>query len=77
MFHFGNYFAKSKYYDSNALVVGKIRDGQINSSVAMVPICIVATKEFVGLKLKIYSILKRNSSEYKKQRVSIKIMFLK
>ena len=48
---------KSKYYkDSNALVLGKMK-GDIRGA---------AIKEFVGLKLKMCSILASNSSECKK-----------
>ena len=55
MFDFNNYFNNSKYYgDSNALVVGKMKDEM--------------GREFVGLKRKIFSILINNSSEYKKAK---------
>ena len=48
MFDFSNYSAKSKYYDdSNKLVVGKMKNEIVD----------VAVKEFVGLKLKMYSFL--------------------
>ena len=48
--------AKSKYYnDSNTLVVGNMKDEMVG----------VAIEEFAGLKLKMYSILLSNSSEYK------------
>ena len=47
----------SKYYDSNKLVVGKMKN-ETGS---------VAIKEFPGLKPKIYSFLVDNSSEDKKR----------
>ena len=56
MFDFSKYPAKSKfYYDSNKLVVGKLKD-----KTADVPI-----KEFVGLKPKKCSFLVDDSSEHK------------
>ena len=55
MFDFNNYFDNSKNYgDSNALVVGKMKDEMGG--------------EFVGLKRKIFSILMNSSSEYKKTK---------
>ena len=52
MFDFSNYSAESKYYDeSSALVVGKMKDDM--GSVSIV--------KFVGLKLKMYSILMSDS----------------
>ena len=48
----------SKYYDSNKLVVGKMKN-ETGS---------VAIKEFPGLKPKIYSFLVDNSSEDKKEK---------
>ena len=56
MFDFSYYSAKSKYYDdSNALIVGKIKD-EIGD---------VAIAEFVGLKPNLYSILMSNSRKCK------------
>ena len=47
MFDFSNYSLRSKFYDdSNKLVVGEIKNGAAG----------VLTKEFVGLKPKIYYI---------------------
>ena len=60
MFDFSNYSAKSIYYaDSNALVVGKMKDETGG----------VAIEEFFGLKPKMYLILVRDSREYKKQKM--------
>ena len=60
MLDFSNYSAKSIYYDdSNKVVVGKTKDESAG----------VAIKEFVGLKLKIYSLLVDNSGEHKKPMV--------
>ena len=59
MFDFGNYSTKSKYFDnSNKLVVRKLKDETAG----------VAIKEFVGLKLKMYSYLTDNKSEHKKAK---------
>ena len=59
MFNFSNYSAKSKYYDnSNALVVGKMKD-----ETASLP-----NKEFAGLKLKMYLFLVDDSSQYKRAK---------
>ena len=58
MFHFSSYLVKSKYYDdSNKLVAGKMT----------CEIGDVAIKEFVGLKLKMYSFLADNNSDIKKR----------
>ena len=66
MFDFSNYSTKSKYYDeSNKLVVGKMKDET----------ACVAIEEFVGLKPKMYSFLIDDSSEQKKPKVMIKILF--
>ena len=60
MFDFSNYSAKSKHYDdSDKLVVGKMIDKTGD----------VAIEEFVGLKLKMYSLLADASRELKKHRV--------
>ena len=57
MFGFSNHSAKSKYYVvSNKLVVGKIKDKTGS----------FAIKEFVGLKLRMYSFLVDDTSEHKK-----------
>ena len=57
MFNFSNYYAKSKYCDdSNALVVGKMKDY----------IGDLAIEDFVGLQQKMYSILVSHPGEYKK-----------
>ena len=59
MFDFRDYSARSKYYDdSNALVVGKMKD-EISG---------VAIEEFVRLKPKMYSTVVSNFSRYKKVR---------
>ena len=59
MFDFSNYSTKSKYYDnSNKLVIGKMKDETGG----------VASKEFVGLKPKMYPFLADNSEHKKKQR---------
>ena len=56
MFGFSNFSAELKYYDdSNKLMVGKMKD-EISGA---------AIKEFVGLKLKMYSFLVDDSSEHK------------
>ena len=60
MFGFSNYSPKSNYYDnSNKLVVGKMKDKTGD----------VVIKEFVGLKLKIYSFSVDDSSEHKNEMV--------
>ena len=64
MFHFSYYSAKSKYYDSNVLVVGKM-----NSEMGG-----VANKEFDGLKPKMYLILVCESCKYKKVKGVNKIV---
>ena len=59
LFGFRNYSAESKYYDgSNALVVAKMKD--IMGSISI--------EEFVGLDPKLYSIIKSDSSKYKKAK---------
>ena len=59
MFDSINYMTKSKYYyDSNKLVVGKMKD-EIGG---------VAIEEFFGLKPKIYSLLVDDNSEHKKTK---------
>ena len=64
-FDFNNY---SKYYDdSNAIVVGKMKDEMGG----------VATDEFVRRKLKLYLILRSDSSESKKRNVENKIVVFK
>ena len=58
MFHFSNYWTKSKYHDdSNKLVIGKMKD-ETGS---------VLIKEFVELKPKMHSFLVGNN-EHKKQK---------
>ena len=58
MFDFGNYSAKSKYYnDSNELVVGKMKDETAG----------VAVKQFVGSKSWMY-VLVDDSGEHKKPK---------
>ena len=57
MFDFSNYSAKSKFHDnSNALVVGKIKDERTG-----LPI-----KKFVGLMVILYLCLTDDSNEHKK-----------
>ena len=59
MFDSINYMTKSKYYyDSNKLVVGKMKDETGG----------VAIEEFFGLKPKIYSFLVDDNSEHKKTK---------
>ena len=58
IFDFSNYSTKSKYYDSNKLVIGKMKDGSDG----------VAIEEFAGLKPKLYSFLVDNNSEHKKAK---------
>ena len=59
MLDFINYMTKSKYYyDSNKLVVGKMKDETGG----------VAIEEFFGLKPKIYSLLVDDNSEHKKTK---------
>ena len=58
-FDFSNFSSKPKYYnDSNALVVGKMKDETAG----------VAIEKFVGLKPKMYTILVSDSSEYRKDK---------
>ena len=60
MFDFSDYSPKSNYYDnSNKLVLGKMKDKTGD----------VVIKEFVGLKLKIYSFSVDDSSEHKNEMV--------
>ena len=64
MFDFSNYSAKSKYYDdSSTSVLGKKENETSN----------VAIEERVGLKQKIHLILVRDSREYRKKKMQIKI----
>ena len=59
MFDSINHMTKSKYYyDSNKLVVGKMKDETGG----------VAIEEFFGLKPKIYSLLVDDNSEHKKTK---------
>ena len=59
IFDFSNYSTKSKYYDdSNKLVIGKMKDETGG----------LATEEFVGLKVKMYSFLVGNSKHKKSKR---------
>ena len=59
IFDFGNYSAKSKYYDdSNKLVVGNMKDEKAR----------VAIKDSIGLKPKMHFILVDDSSKNKKAR---------
>ena len=59
MFDFSNYSTKSKYHDdSNKLVIGKMNDETAG----------VTTKEFVGLKPKMYSYLVDGNCEHKKAK---------
>ena len=58
MLDFSNYFTKSKYDDSNKLVIGKMNDETGG----------VLVEEFVGLKPKMYSFLVDNN-EHKKAKV--------
>ena len=59
MFGFSNYLTKSKYYgDSNKLVVVKMKDERGG----------VAIKKFVGLKIKMYSLLLNDTSQHKKTK---------
>ena len=57
MFDFSSYSAERKLYDSNKLIVGKIKD-QTGG---------VAIKEFFRLNLKMYSFLVNISSKHKKE----------
>ena len=56
MFDFSNYSIKSKYDNSNKLVVGKMKDETAG----------VAIEEFVRLKPKMYLYLVDDNSEHKK-----------
>ena len=58
MLYFSKYFTKSKYDDSNKLVIGKMKDETGG----------VLVEEFVGLKPKKYSFLVDNN-EHKKAKV--------
>ena len=61
MFDVSIYSTKSKYYDnSNKLVIGKMK-GESTS---------FAIKEFIGLKLKMYSFLENNSKHEKEKGVN-------
>ena len=67
MYPFSYYSAKSKYYDSDVLVVGKM-----NSEIGG-----IANKEFDGLKPKMHFILVSESSKYKKVKGVNKIIVAK
>ena len=58
MFDCSNYSAKSKYVDSNKLVVGKMKDEA----------AAFANEEFVGLKSKMYLFLVDDNREHKKTK---------
>ena len=58
MFDCSYYSAKSKYVDSNKLVVGKMKDEA----------AAVANEEFVGLKSKMYLFLVDDNREHKKAK---------
>ena len=61
MFDVSIYSTKSKYYDnSNKLVIGKMKDESTS----------FAIKEFIGLKLKMYSFLENNSKHKKEKGVN-------
>ena len=64
MFDFSNYSIKSKYYNSNKLVIGKMKDET----------ACVAMKEFVGLRPKMYSFLVDNSKHKKVKGVNRNIV---
>ena len=53
-----DFATKSKYYDSDKVVVGKMKDEAAG----------FAIKKFVGLKPKMYSFLVDDSSEHKKSK---------
>ena len=66
MFDFSNYSAKSKYYDdSSTSVLGKKENETSNVAIEELAI--------VGLKQKIHLILVRDSREYRKKKMQIKI----
>ena len=67
MFDFSNYSSKSKYDDSNKLVIGKMKDETGG----------VATEKFVGLKLKMYSFLVDNSKHKKAKGVNRNVVATK
>ena len=58
IFDFSDYLSKSKYYNSNKLEVGKMKNETAG----------VAIEEFVGLKPKMYSYLVDDNSEHKKAK---------
>ena len=58
MFDFSNYSTRSKYYNSNKLVVGKMKDETAG----------FAIKAFAGLKPKMYLWLVHDNSEHKKAK---------
>ena len=58
MFDFSNYSAKSKYDNSNKLVVGKVKDETAG----------VEIEELVGLKPKMYSYFVDDTREHKKSK---------
>ena len=60
MFDFGDFSAKSKYYDdSSKLVFGKMKEGTGG----------IVTEEFVRLKPRMYLFLVNNSSDHKKSKM--------
>ena len=66
MFDFSNYSGKSKYYgDSKELLTDKMK----------VETAGVGIEEFARLMPKMYSFLVDDSSQHKKQRVQIEILF--
>ena len=66
MFDFTSYSTKSKYYDdSNKLVIVKMKDETTD----------VAIEEFFTLKPKMYSFLVYHSSEHKKAKGVIKMLW--
>ena len=64
MLDFSNYFTKSKYDDSNKLVIGKMKDETGG----------VLVEEFVGLKPKMYSFLVDNNEHKKAKGVNKNIV---
>ena len=58
MFDFSNYSTKSKYVNSNKLVVCKMKDETAGTAI----------EEFVRLKPKMYSYLVDDNSEHKKAK---------
>ena len=64
MFDLINYSTKSKYDDSNKLVIGEMKDETAD----------VAMEEFFGLKPKMYLFLLDDSNKYKKLMAETKIL---